>query len=216
MAGKGISGGAVAVATSGLVLAYAGFRGVSPIQALREIAGGHPTPVAAAPATQSSAGQSGLPTDVPGLRGKVVAASQTYIGDKYSQAKRTRSGYSDCSSFVCKAFHDAGIPNPDGRSAWPNTTNFANSPSWRTIPQAQAQPGDIAVASGQHMVLVTGNGGSAAIGQENAKSNVKTGSALGLFSSGERASVKFKTYTGYTTGGGSVGQGSGGGGVGSW
>ena len=60
MASGGVSGSAVAVATLGGVLIYAGFRGVTPLQALRDATGGHPPPVEGHAATESSQGLSGL------------------------------------------------------------------------------------------------------------------------------------------------------------
>lgn len=207
----GVSGVAVAVASLGGVLVYAGFRGVSPLQALRDVTSGSPPPVVGnptdvpAPATAGSSGQSGFGD---GKRATVVAAAQKYAGDQYSQAKRTQPGYSDCSSFVDKALKDAGIKPP--YSAWANTANYRMSPEWKTIPASQAQPGDIAISAG-HMVLVTGAGGTSAIGQQNSKTDVRTGVVGNLFS----VPYVYKTYTGYTKTPG-TGQGSGGGGGGSW
>jgi hypothetical protein len=208
---NGVNGVAVAVATFGGVLVYAGFRGVSPLQALRDVTSGSPPPVvgnptdAPVPATAGSSGQSGFGD---GKRGTVVAAAQKYVGDQYSQAKRTQAGYSDCSSFVDKVLKDAGIKPPF--SAWANTANYRMSPEWKTIPASQAQPGDIAISSG-HMVLVTGAGGTSAIGQQNSKTDVRTGVVGNLFST----PYVYKTWTGYAKTPG-TGQGSGGGGGGSW
>lgn len=210
----GISGLAVAVAAAGGVLVYAGFRGINPLEALREVTSGSPPPVKGSPtdlagvqpATAGSSGQSGL---ADGKRASVVSAAQKYSGDTYSQAKRRQAGFSDCSSFVDKALKDAGISPPG--SAWANTANYRASGQWRTIPAAQAQPGDIAISSA-HMVLITANGGTSAIGQERTGVNVRTGSVKSLFGS---QSYVFKTYTGYTVSAGS-GSGSGGGGGGSW
>lgn len=209
--GGGISGLAVFVSTAGAVFAYAGFRGVSPLQALREIAGGKPAPVVGKPAQIVASGGGGGTASGLGdsRRSTVVAAAQKYAGDHYSQAKRTQAGYSDCSSFVDKALRDAGIKPPS--TQWANTALYRLSPEWRTIPANEAQPGDIAI-SAAHMVLITAAGGTSGIGQQNTRDNVKTGSMATLFGS---QSYVFKTWTGYAAGG-TVSGGGGGGGAGSW
>jgi hypothetical protein len=207
----GISGLAVFVTTAGAVVAYAGFRGISPLQALREVSGGKPAPVVGKPAQIAVSGGGGGTASGfgDGRRATVVAAAQKYAGDLYSQEKRTQPGYSDCSSFVDKALKDAGIAPPS--SPWANTALYRLSPEWRTIPASQAQPGDIAI-SAAHMVLITAAGGASGIGQQRKGVNVKTGSMATLFGS---QSYVFKTYTGYAPGG-SAGGGAGGGGTGSW
>jgi cell wall-associated NlpC family hydrolase len=141
-------------------------------------------------------------------RAAVVTAAQKYVSDIYSQAKRTQTGYSDCSSFVDKALRDAGITPP---STWANTAIFRMSPEWRTIPASQVQPGDIAI-SAAHMVIITASGGTAGIGQQRTGVNVKTGTMATLFGS---QSYVFKTWTGYTAAP-AAGGGDGGGGGGSW
>lgn len=206
---KGVNGPAVAIAALGGVLVYAGFRGVSPLQALRDISNGEPPAVESKPyvptASAGASGRSGLGDS---RRSAVVSAAQSYRGDRYSQARRTQPGYSDCSSFVSKALVDAGIDPPG--SKWANTTNYRLSGQWRTIPASQAQPGDIAISIG-HMVLVTAAGGGQAIGQQNSRTNVREGSTASLFS----RKFIYRTWSGYTKSAGS-GSGSGGGGGGSW
>lgn len=190
---NGISGLAVAVAAGGAVLVYAGFRGVSPLQALRDTAGGKPppvvgTPTVVTPTNTGVTGSSGLPDST---RAAVVAAAQKYRNDIYNQFKRAQPGYSDCSSFVDKALKDAGIKPPF--SPWANTANYRMSPEWKTIPTALARPGDIALSSG-HMVLVTAEQGTAAIGQQRTNVNVRTGTVSELMGT---QSYVYKTWTGY-------------------
>lgn len=190
MASTGISGTAIGVATLGAVLAYAGFRGESPLQALRSIASGSPAPVTSNPTTVTGA--------VPGLssnnagRNAVVAAAQKYVNDKYSQLRRTQAGYSDCSAFVDKALVGAGINPPQAK--WASTANYRASSEWVNTTKASSGPGDIAV-SGSHMVLITGSGGSSAIGQQNSKVNVRTGSVEQLMAN--TGNYVYKTYKGY-------------------
>lgn len=187
----GISGMAIAAASFGGILVYAGFRGISPLQALRDIGSGKPPGVASNPVdlTVTEVGEN-VGTILSGVGGAVVvAAAQKYKGDQYSQAKRTQDGWSDCSSFCDKAFRDAGIPPP---VKWAATANYRMSPDWKTIPRTQAKPGDIAI-SGGHMVLVTAAGGTAAIGQQNPRVDVRTGSVADLMSG---QSYVYKTYVG--------------------
>src|SRR6185437_12000207 len=96
MAKAGISGLAVALAAGGGVLAYAGFRGVSLVGALREIS-----------SKQGPAGLTGTGLDLSGdvvhgtltYAGKGSAgngalnAAQPYMKDLYSQARRRDTGY---------------------------------------------------------------------------------------------------------------------------
>lgn len=174
--GKGISGLSIALATGGGILVYAGFRGVNPIQALRGISGGNPPAVSSTPVSFGSvvAGAAAA-----GLGATVSSAAAKYTGDKYSQAKRTQKGWSDCSSFCDKILTDIGIPPP---VKWASTSNFRITGEWKTIPLSQTMPGDIAVNS-HHMVMITAPGGTAAIGQQNPRVNVRTGSVNNLIDS---------------------------------
>ncbi len=198
MASAGISGVAVATATLGSVLVYAGLRGVNPVQALRDVAGGNPPPVIGTPTTvtPSTVGASVPAASSSGQRARVVAAAQSYSSDVYSQARRRQAGYSDCSSFVDKALRAAGIDPPG--SPWANTSNFRLAGDWTTIPLAQTQPGDIVVNS-HHMILITGAGGASAIGQQRTGVNVRTGPASSLISGGVA-----RTYRGYASTGSGV------------
>lgn len=203
---SGISGTAVAVATFGAVLVYAGFRGVSPLQALRDATGGTPPPVKGKPTTPittSPPSASGL-TDP--RRAAVVAASNKYVKDQYSQLQRRQVGYSDCSSFVDKCLRDAGIQPPG--DPWANTANYRASGDWPTVEASAVDVGDIAISI-SHMVLITAKGGVSGIGQQRPFVNVKTGDMRTLF--GTQVYV-FKTYRGYSHPGSGGGGGGGGGG----
>jgi hypothetical protein len=192
---SGISGAAVAFATVGGVLIYAGFRGVNPLQAMRDIGGGKPPAVSSQSTVLDGFGSAvgdalgGVGKQLAGLS-YVVSAAQRYTGDKYSQPRRQQAGYSDCSSFVDKALKDCGISPPF--DAWASTANYRMSPDWKTIQVSESRPGDIAISS-HHMVLVTAAGGTAAIGQQNPRVNVRTGSVANLM--GSQLYV-YKTYVG--------------------
>lgn len=104
----------------------------------------------------------------------LVAAVQQFRNDQYSQTRRWQKGYSDCSSFVGK-----GMKALNRDMGGSTTLTYLASSKWHTIPKAQAGPGDIAV-NAAHMVLVTGP--NAAIGQQNPRSDVNTGSISSLMS----------------------------------
>lgn len=176
MASSGISGVAVALASAGGVLLYAGFQGLSPIAALKDITGGKTK--ALVPGTvsftndPSNLGQGGIgviPADWSGssaLGGRIVTAALAHRTERYSQAKRWEAGYSDCSSFVGKALKDCGITPPGGST----TMSYRTWTQLRTVPRDSVQPGDILSGSGHVAIAVDGQ---RAIGQQNSRQNVR-------------------------------------------
>ena len=178
--GNGISGLALAFATAGGILVYAGFKGTNPVAALRDVSRGKPSGVENKSTNLGSVaiGEALGNAAAIGAAAGVSGAAQKYAGDKYSQARRTQVGWSDCSSFCDKILTDVGIPPP---VKWASTANYRISPYWKTIPLSQTQPGDIAVNS-HHMVMITAAGGTAAIGQQNPRVNVRTGTVPDLMS----------------------------------
>lgn len=184
----GISGIAVAVAASGGILMYAGFQGMNPLQALKEITSGQSKALSGSQAsfvhdasahtvTGGSAG--GL-----GAGGGVVAASYkagsssvgnalaqaalNHQNEKYSQARRWQSGYSDCSSFVGKAFKDVGIAPPGGSV----TGSYLTWSKLTTVSKSHIQAGDILCSAGHVAIALSP---TTAIGQQNARRNVQVG-----------------------------------------
>jgi cell wall-associated NlpC family hydrolase len=178
MAGSGVSGLAVAVATAGGLLVYAGLRGQNPAESLREISTGKvsPLPDGGLRASTAAVGSVAAAGTVGAAGGSVAAAAQKYRADKYSQLRRTRPGWSDCSSFCDKILTDVGIQPP---VKWAATSNFRSSSQWVRVELADTQPGDVAINS-HHMVMITASGGSAAIGQQNPRTNVRTGTVREL------------------------------------
>jgi hypothetical protein len=179
--GNGISGLAVAFAAVGGILVYAGYRGTNPVQALKDVSSGKPAGIASTPADVSVSVSLGsaVAGAIPGVVGAAVSgAAQKYAGDKYSQLRRTQVGWSDCSSFCDKVLRDIGIPPP---GKWAATANYRASPNWKNIPLSETMPGDIAINS-HHMVMITAAGGTAAIGQQNPRVNVRTGTVANLMS----------------------------------
>lgn len=178
MASGGISGVAVALATAGGVLVYAGFQGQNPLEALKDITAGKTRPLAPSsvsfvndPTTIGSGGgvvQAGYNTGS-GIGGKIAAAALTHRGEKYSQARRWKTGYSDCSSFVGKALKDAGITPPGGSV----TGSYLVWSKLRTVSRSQIQPGDILCSPG-HVAIALSS--TQAIGQQNGRQNVRVDS----------------------------------------
>jgi hypothetical protein len=177
----GLSGPAVGVLTVGALLVYAGFRGVSPLQALRDVSGGKPAPVASKTAGLTNTASSGTTVATPqgtAFGEAVASAAASFSTDHYSQSpvRRVSNGWSDCSSFSAKAFHAAGATGV--KTFW-TTLNFRTSPMFRQIDTASASAGDIIITplmslSGAHMAVVVAPG--QAIGQQNSHSNVQNGS----------------------------------------
>lgn len=177
MAG-GISGMSVALVAAGGILVYAGFKNLSPVGALRDVSGGKPSGVSNVSTDLSAGIVLGQVAAGAAQGAAVLSFAARYENDKYSQAKRTQVGWSDCSSFCDKILTDMGIPIP---VKWASTSNYRISPQWVTVPLAETKPGDIAVNS-HHMVMITAAGGTAAIGQQNSRVNVRTGTVPDLMS----------------------------------
>lgn len=179
MPGKGISGLAVGLAAAGGLVMYAGFKGISIVDAIRSVSTGKPAGVSNTGISIAGVdlGTGDLTEYGPGkasnVTGSVAAAASPYLKDKYSQVKRRDSGWSDCSSFVYKIMRDMGSPPT---VAWSNTTNYHVDPRLRTIPTAQGMEGDLALSAG-HVMILTGGGGTnaPAFGQQNPRENVVSG-----------------------------------------
>lgn len=123
MPGNGISPSAVAMAALGGVLAYAGFRGVNPLQALRDVATGHPPAVASNPVTASTS--TSAPATAGGANGVALLAEMQRIGTgrSYSQLRRTGPNSYDCSGLVWRAGNNLGI--------WPKGTTAFSTATFR-------------------------------------------------------------------------------------
>lgn len=190
MADSGISGLGVSIIGVGGLLIYAGIRGVTPLQALRDATSGKPIGIPNTPG--SGVALSAQSSDIGAA---ALAAAAAFSADKYSQLKRTQPGFSDCSSFVCKAFHAVGVAKPDGLTEWPTTGMFAESTWWKTTSFFASKPGDIAVIPGKHMCFVSGANGVQGLGQQNPSSNVHTGTIADLFS-GVSGTIIYLTFVG--------------------
>lgn len=197
MASKGLSGLAVTGIAIGTLLAYAGFRGVSPLEALKEVMSGSPLGVSTGGGKYGRRAGGTLMDVLTGGEATVAAAAQKYSGDIYSQANRTKPGYSDCSSFAAKAFRAAG--HKDVGASW-TTDSFLASPKFRTVSASEARTADVVVSAqgtgSAHMVLMLS--GTQAIGQQRTGVNVKTGSVDTLFSASQKkAGLVYLRYKGF-------------------
>lgn len=176
MASGGISGVAVALATAGGVLLYAGFQGLSPVLALKDITSGktkalEPSGVSFTnDPTSLGRGSGAVPAGWAGggseIGARLVAAAMRHRHERYSQARRWQAGYSDCSSFVGKALKDVGITPPGGSV----TGSYLTWSALRTVPRAEIQTGDILCGSGHVAIAIDG---ARAIGQQSSRTNVK-------------------------------------------
>lgn len=89
---------------------------------------------------------------------KMINVAFNHIGDPYSQGKRGRGNYSDCSYFVWQAMKDAGYNVPS--SAW-TTASMANSGCFEKISFDDVRPGDVGILAktkrrGGHTVIALG------------------------------------------------------------
>lgn len=183
VAGGGVPGIAVGMAGAAALLMYAGFRGTTPLDALRDVATGKPKGLAeqagartalwdAVAAEGAAGGGAGGGIGQASLQGgthpEFVTAAGHYSHDIYSRPKRWQKGYSDCSSFAGKALKDCGV-TPPGAST---TTSYL---AWRKavpISKSQIGAGDLLVSSG-HMAIAVNN--TTAIGQQREGRNVQVG-----------------------------------------
>lgn len=177
-----ISGTAVAVATIGGLLAYAGFQGKSPVVVLRELSSGKLSPVSRAGSSLTTgmldnardmANDIGAAYADTASSHPFVAAALTFAKDQYSQTRRWQNGYSDCSSFAGKTLKKVGI-TPPGASV---TGNYMTWSALNTIPKSQIRAGDILVSTG-HMAFAINS--TTGIGQQNSRDNVKIDSIKNL------------------------------------
>jgi cell wall-associated NlpC family hydrolase len=200
-----VSGTGVGVATAGGVLLYAGLTGLSPLAALRSIASGRP----AAPSQSSSVSTavdavaagaaSSLSLGVGMAASALVNAATANIDDKYSQARRWQKGYSDCSSFVGKAFLAIGI-TPPGASV---TGSYLAWSACVKVDPAQVQAGDL-ICNSNHIIIATGN--LTGIGQENPSINVQEGTIADLmYGTGAWIALRYVSPTPAPVPGGSAG-----------
>jgi cell wall-associated NlpC family hydrolase len=169
----GISGVGVTVASAGALLIYAGLKDVNPLYALRAVASGNPDAIANINGSRSKATTNGGGNSIlvgPGFP-QLLQSAQQFKGDQYSQARRWEPGYSDCSSFVGKAFKAEGIKPPGASTcveylAWGALKKIPQDNLLKTI----VGPGDLLIST-SHMAIVVDD--NLAMGQQNRRENVR-------------------------------------------
>jgi hypothetical protein len=179
MASGGISGVAVALASAGGVLIYAGFQGQSPLEALRDVTSGKtkilepstvqftndPTNLAAR-AGGGGVMQADYTTETSDVGARIVAATANHRTERYSGARRWAEGFSDCSSFVGKCLKDAGITPPGGSTTW----SYLAWGKLKNVKRTEIQGGDILVSGGHAAIALSA---THAIGMQNHRQNVR-------------------------------------------
>jgi hypothetical protein len=175
----------LAIAAGGGVLLYAALRGVSPVQALKDVTSGAPPAVSTEGKVITGKDGSADPNFTPGGSGSsdwkgvyrlakvpkalrrpsaFITSANAHSGDTYSQDQRWAKGHSDCSSFVGKSLLDTGISPPGGST----TASYMSSGDWVRV--SVPRMGDVAV-NAHHMAIFTD--GSHGIGQQNSRRNVQ-------------------------------------------
>jgi cell wall-associated NlpC family hydrolase len=153
----GISGRALALATGGAVLVYAGLRGESPLEALRGILTGSPPPVPTGkPVTIGEFSSGTIGDGEGGFIGSgafpsLAQAATKYLGRPYKWAGTFSGGSGgDCSGLVVRAFADIGITGVP-RTSW-------GQRAWSKVKQvgaAEASAGDLVWWPGHIGIMVS-------------------------------------------------------------
>ena len=151
----GISGKALALATAGGVLIYAGLRGESPLDSLRGILTGSPSPVPTGqPVTldtpSGTASRTGVAASAVAGRAAQIALAQ--VGKPYRWGASGPDGF-DCSGLISYAFNQAGASG-FGRMT---SAGMAVSPKFRKISRADVQAGDVLYHPGHVALAISGS-----------------------------------------------------------
>lgn len=151
---RGISGLAVALASAGGFLLYAGIKDVSPLDGLRELARGQ-LPAGRPPKrTQVDFGGGGGasadfgPGSSSGLESRIVTSARKYLGIRYVFGAHNPATGFDCSGLVTWVLnHDCGIDLSKWSGGCNNTHTvtgmFLVTNGLKTVPRAETQSGDL-------------------------------------------------------------------------
>lgn len=167
-------------------MVYCGIRGISLAQALRDIASGSPPAISRQPGSPLSSTELSSSAGGPSSGSQLVNAAMARRTEKYSQPRRWQSGYSDCSSFVGKAFKDIGITPPIGST----TLSYLGWGKLRKVQASEVEAGDLVYCPG-HIVIAIDK--TTAIGQQNSKKNVRIGLITQL-TSAPRTYLRYKGW----------------------
>jgi cell wall-associated NlpC family hydrolase len=159
----GVSGTAVAGATAGSLLLYAALRGVTPLQALKDVLSGHPAAVVGSSASTTAVGAAAPAT---GALPDLARVALTRVGDPYHWGS-TGPDQFDCSGLVYWSFHQLGITDV------PRTSYAQYLWKWvYRISKSDVSAGDLVFWNG-HVVIATDN--THFVGAQNARTGVVTG-----------------------------------------
>ncbi len=169
--GKDINGAGIAIAAAGIVLTWAGFNNVSPIQAFKDLAMGRaPTPNRKAPFqpvafTGGSAGGAAVP-DIGSIAfaggGSIVAMAEQVARTPAGRANYCWSGGHspnpcsakcfDCSGYVSCVLNRLGLLKGSM-----NTVAFLSWKGAATVPFKDRQPGDLLVTASHIGIAIDGS-----------------------------------------------------------
>lgn len=187
--GGAISGLAVGAATGGGLLIYAALRGVTPLEAMRDVLSGNPPSVPRGPSVRVeeeqniSRGLSPDGTPLSGPNGWLATTAMTQRGVPYSWGGESPSGF-DCSGLVQWSFRQHGISSPR------TTYDQVVWSKLRSISRSQVAAGDLIYSSG-HVVIAISN--SHCVAAQRRGTNVKTLPIANAFSS---PIIAYKRYVG--------------------
>lgn len=174
MAAGGISGLGVGVIAGGALFVYAGLRGVSPLQALKDITSGKaPPPIASkTPAATIPEGAEQLdeldrPSGLTGPNAVLATAALEEVGKPYKFGAAGPNAF-DCSGLVLYVVQqNFGVKLPHSATLQEINKHFV------AVPRFEVQAGDVAFWTGHHNVIMTGN--KSWVGAQNPRRGVTTG-----------------------------------------
>lgn len=157
MASAGVSGLAVSLAGGGALLIYAGLKGQSPIDALREVLTGQPGPIPAGKPVTFAGGSGDWGSGT--LGGVITGASSAAPAVNVAMAQLgkpylwggTGPDRFDCSGLIYYSYVKAGIGSPP-RVSW----GYPTSPKFRQVARGEVGAGDVLWKPG-HVALAVNN-----------------------------------------------------------
>lgn len=174
MAAGGISGLGIGVLGAGALLVYSGLRGVTPLQALRDVTSGRTpppipskTPAATIPAGAEQLGELDRPSGLTGPNAILATMAMEEVGKPYRFGAAGPNAF-DCSGLVLYVVRQAyGVKLPHSATLQESSRYFV------AVPRFEVQAGDVAFWTFHHCVIMTGN--KSWVGAQNPRRGVTTG-----------------------------------------